>query len=324
MFADGHDGAFEVLVCAHPPGDAIHNHADVMRFHRCSSSPLNCTLRPQDIPHFLDSNGFCSHIWYFVANMSRPIQFLFGQFVPQCNHSIDKHFDDYYVLQFMDAGRISLSVDQREFQLEGRWFWSSYPGPRISFRAAQSGENWVHRYLAFAGPVVRNWIAGKLFPVPPQHLAPGVEYSERFDELLALSRRTDRWGTARAALLLETILAELAELRAKPQAVPDWLEHGLAQITALGANVDYEKLAMEAGMSPRSFRRRFTEAMGIPPNAYAISSRIAHARQMLGATELPIKNIAEQLDYSDVFFFSRQFTQITGISPAAYRRSKEA
>ena len=256
--------------------------------------------------------------------MNRPIQFLFGQFVPQCNHNIDKHFDDYFVLQFMDAGRIVLWIDQREFQLEGRWFWSSYPGPRISFRAAERGQTWVHRYLAFAGPVVRSWIAARLFPVPPQHLAPGAEYSDRFDELLALSRRTDRWGTARAALLLETILTELAELRAKPQTVPDWLEHGLAQITALGANVDYEKLAMEAGMSTRSFRRRFAMAMGISPHAYAISSRIAHARQMLGATELPIKNIAEQLGYSDVFFFSRQFTQFTGISPAAYRRSKEA
>jgi AraC-like DNA-binding protein len=45
---------------------------------------------------------------------------------------------------------------------------------------------------------------------------------------------------------------------------------------------------------------------------------------MLAGTELPIKTIARQLGYSDVFFFSRQFTGHTGISPAAYRRNRDA
>jgi AraC-like DNA-binding protein len=256
--------------------------------------------------------------------MGRPIQFLFGQFVPRCNHNIDKHFDDYCVLQYMDGGEIDLEIDGQEHRLHGRWFWSSYPGPRIRFHVSRTGETWVHRYLAFAGSVVKQWISSGLFPIPPQHLGLSVDYSDRFDELLALSRRSDHWGIARATLMLETILTELAEARAKPQATPSWLENGLAQITALGAEIDYNSLAIEAGMSPRTFRRRFSEIMGTSPQAYAIACRIGHARQMLGATELPIKTIAQLLGYSDVFFFSRQFTQFAGISPAAYRRTKEA
>lgn len=256
--------------------------------------------------------------------MGRQIQFLFGQFLPQCNHNIDKYFSDYYVLQYMDGGEVELKVDDLSHHLQGRWFWSSYPGPRISFHARLPGATWVHRYLAFNGSIAKTWMATGLLPVPPQHLAPSMDYSDRFDELLALSRRTDRWGIARAALLLETILTELAEARAKPQAMPEWLESGLARITALGADVDYDKLAIEAGMSTRTFRRKFAVALGSSPRAYAIACRVAHARQMLGATELPIKTIAEQLGYRDVFFFSRQFTRLTGISPAAYRRTKEA
>jgi AraC-like DNA-binding protein len=256
--------------------------------------------------------------------MARSIQFLFGQFVPQCNHNIDKHFDDYYVLQYMDGGEVDLDIGGQEFELHGRWFWSSYPGPRIRFRAHPVGATWVHRYLAFAGPVVKQWMSGGIFPVPPQHLGPSIDYSERFDELLALSRRSDPWGISRAALLLESILTELAEARAKPQSTPAWLEDSLSRITALGSELDYNALATEAGMSARTFRRRFAQIMGSSPQGYAIACRIGHARQMLGATELPIKTIASQLGYSDVFFFSRQFTKFTGISPAAYRRTKEA
>jgi AraC-like DNA-binding protein len=256
--------------------------------------------------------------------MGRSIQFLFGQYLPKCNHNIDKHFDDYYVLQFMDAGEIELAIGERVHRLQGQWFWSSYPGPRIRFRAVPAGSTWVHRYLAFNGAGVKAWIADGLLPIAPQHVSPAEEYAQRFDELLSLSRRNDRWGNARAALLMETLLTELAEQRAVPHTTPGWLEAGLARIGEMGAEVDYDKLALEVGMSSRTFRRKFTAAMGVSPREFAIASRIGHARQMLGGSELPIKTIASELGYRDVFFFSRQFTRFTGLSPAAYRRTKEA
>src|SRR5262249_8880890 len=153
----------------------------------------------------------------------------------------------------------------------GRWFWSSYPGPRISFHAAVPSKTWMHRYLAFRGQAVEDWIDLGLFPIAPQQPLPTSDYSDRFDNLLELSRRTDRLGIARATLLLEPILTELAEARAKPHTVPAWLENGLAQITSLGAEIDYDHLAAEAGMSSRTYRRRFAAAMGSSPQAYAIA-----------------------------------------------------
>ena len=66
--------------------------------------------------------------------MRRDIQFLFGQFIPRCTHQIDKYFEDYNVLQLMAGGAVNLTVGEDIFHLEGRWFWSSYPGPRIAFR----------------------------------------------------------------------------------------------------------------------------------------------------------------------------------------------
>ena len=257
------------------------------------------------------------------GQMIRSLQFLFGQFVPRCNHNIDKHFPDYFVLQYMDGGEVDLQIDTRLLSMQGRWFWSSYPGPRISFHAPNPTKTWTHRYLAFRGSLVKQWIEAGIFPISPQP-SPTVDYSDRFDELLELSRKTDRWSIARASLAMETILTELAEARARPQTLPAWLENGMAQITAMGAEIDFDRMATEAGMSTRTFRRRFAAALGASPQAYAIACRIGHARHMLGMTELPIKTIAEQLGYRDVFFFTRQFTRFAGISPAAYRRTKEA
>src|SRR5438270_13275046 len=141
--------------------------------------------------------------------------------------------------------------------------------------------------------------------------------------MLELSSRTDRWGATRAALALESILIELAEERARPAATPAWLEATLARMQTMGGEVHQDDLAKEAGMPQRTFRRKFTAAIGTSPQEYQIACRIGHARQMLGATELPIKTIAEQLGYRDVSFFTRQFRTVTGVPPAAYRRSRE-
>src|SRR5688572_19866467 len=93
------------------------------------------------------------------------LTFLYGESVPRCAHEIDKHFAGYNTLQYMSAGAVELTVAGERHALNGRWFWSAYPGPRIAFRAAPPARHWRHRYLAFRGPRVRRWHEAGLFPV---------------------------------------------------------------------------------------------------------------------------------------------------------------
>jgi len=253
--------------------------------------------------------------------MAEAISFLFGEFVPKCTHRIDKRFA-YSVLQMVDGGGVELSVEDKTYQLHGRWFWSSYPGPRIRFHPAPPHRTWVHRYLAFTGPGVQRWKEAGIFPVLPQAVE-SRDFAERFDELLELSRRSDRFGVARASLLLETLLTELAELRGRPSALPGWIEPVLARATQVGEPVSQDELAEEAKMSPRTFRRQFQATMGVSAMEYVIARRVDHAKELLGTTTLAIKEVAEQLGYRDVFFFTRQFRKVTGVTPAAYRKSRE-
>lgn len=253
---------------------------------------------------------------------SRDLIFLYGQAVARCQHQVAKVFQDYCTLQYMAGGEVELAIGQQRHLLSGRNFWSCYPGPRISFHAWPPGTHWDHHYIAFRGDRVQEWQEEGLFPVPPQRPAFGADYSGRFDELLALSRRTDEWGLRRAANVLEGILIELAEARARTDA--DAVVSRAIRYLHEADDEDaprLEALAKHAGVSQRTLRRRFAAMTGYSPKEYQIQQRIAEAQRMLAETDWPVKQIARKLAYRDVFFFTRQFTRAVGVPPAQYRRS---
>lgn len=246
------------------------------------------------------------------------LTFLYGQAVPRCTHNINKVFDGYCTLQYMAGGEVALKVDNREYALSGRWFWSCYPGPHISFHAAR--DTWNHRYIAFQGSAVEAWERHGLFPITPQRPPHAADYGFRFDELLALSRRPGTWGERRALNLLEAILIELAEAREKTAADPI-VERAVQLLHDSADSLDSPALAGELGISERTLRRRFTAMMGMGPRDYVLHQRVNAAMVLLAETSMPIKQIAQQLAYRDVFYFTRQFTAVAGVSPARYRRS---
>ena len=53
---------------------------------------------------------------------------------------------------------------------------------------------------------------------------------------------------------------------------------------------------------------------------YVIKCRIERACFLLKYTNMSIAEIAAELNYKTVFYFSRQFKKITGIPPGAYRK----
>lgn len=95
-----------------------------------------------------------------------------------------------------------------------------------------------------------------------------------------------------------------------------------ADMTASPQDVaSIESLAAEAGYSPAHFSRVFKEIMGVSPQRHLMEARITRARHLLLETDWSITRIAEVMGYKDVFFFSRQFKQITGITPSSIRKS---
>lgn len=205
------------------------------------------------------------------------------------------------------------------------WLWPCHPGPVIRFHEFPRGRSWNHRYIAFTGPLVRRWEAAGILPVQPLQLNRNqmTDLAERFDKMLAQMSRPGRWGQNHAVNLLESILLEVAEQQKSNKTTPTWLRQVIETLSQPEIRPNYMSLAQSVNLSLPTLRRHFKQATGISLHQYRLDMMIAEARRQLGNTDKPIKQIADDLGYQDVYYFTRQFTQAVGISPARFRRSRQ-
>jgi AraC family transcriptional activator FtrA len=89
----------------------------------------------------------------------------------------------------------------------------------------------------------------------------------------------------------------------------------------LHERLDLARLARNAGVSPRTFARRFRAETGTTPLQWILAQRVLLARQLLEQTDLPVESVAHACGFSTAPHLRRHFTRATGTTPTAYRRA---
>jgi AraC-like DNA-binding protein len=91
----------------------------------------------------------------------------------------------------------------------------------------------------------------------------------------------------------------------------------------LAAPPSLEELAAAVNLSPFHFARVFRRVTGMPPHTWLMQQRIARARALLQSGCLPLE-VATQLGFADQSHLSRQFKQVYGVGPGAYRSAGQS
>src|SRR4051794_2949676 len=84
--------------------------------------------------------------------------------------------------------------------------------------------------------------------------------------------------------------------------------------------ISIEQLAERAGMSPRTFARRFRAAHGTTPYRWLLTQRLLLARRLLETTDRPVERIAEHSGFGTAAALRIHFRRSVTTSPLAYRR----
>lgn len=112
-----------------------------------------------------------------------------------------------------------------------------------------------------------------------------------------------------------------AQFMARPQADP---AGPLAELLAdmrgrLHEPWSVPRIAAAAGMSERTFLRRFREATGASPADWLIAERVERAREILESRRCGIDEVAEISGFGATTTLRHHFQRRLGLSPAAYR-----
>lgn len=98
-------------------------------------------------------------------------------------------------------------------------------------------------------------------------------------------------------------------------ALLDWLSDHIDE------KLSVHDLAKRAGMSMRTFQRRFRDATGTAPGDWLVRQRVAHARHLVETTDLTVEQIATCSGFGAVETLRHHFRRLVGTTPTSYRRS---
>ncbi|WP_170323655.1 GlxA family transcriptional regulator [Cryptosporangium phraense] len=139
--------------------------------------------------------------------------------------------------------------------------------------------------------------------------------------------------------------SEVANRAARRCVAPPWRDGGQAQFVErpippqsdastgptrawalehLDEPLDLDALAAHAGMSVRTFTRRFRQETGQSFGPWLTALRVDRARQLLEETDLPVDRIAHRSGFGTTASLRQHFATSVGTSPNAYRRTFRA
>jgi transcriptional regulator GlxA family with amidase domain len=89
----------------------------------------------------------------------------------------------------------------------------------------------------------------------------------------------------------------------------------------LAEPLDVAAMSRHAGVSPRTFARRFRAETGATPLQWLLAQRVLEARRLLEESDLPIDEVAWRAGFGTAASLREHFRRATATTPTAYRRA---
>jgi AraC-like DNA-binding protein len=149
--------------------------------------------------------------------------------------------------------------------------------------------------------------------LPHRGAEPGWR-EEQFHRLMGQLLAVRQAGQAEAAALPAVRAATRDELYRRLHRARDYAAACFAQPLTL------DDLARVAALSPNHLLRTFRAAFGQTPHQYLTRLRLAHARRLIAATDLPITEVCLAVGFASLGSFSALFRREFGLAPSHLRQ----
>lgn len=244
------------------------------------------------------------------------------------NHSFTKHIHECFAIGVIEQGALKFSYRGEKVVAPSGYINLVIPGEAHD-GSALSNEGWTYRMFYLQPKLLEQAayeLTGKIQQTPfftagvikddslakfirNFHLLmenPNIPLLEQQSQLLMmLTEFIARHGAER--LSVRGVGNETQAV----QLVREYIEDTYSE------NISIKNLSKLCNLSPFHLIRVFKESIGVPPHAYLKQVRIKRAKALL-AQKFSISFTANEVGFTDQSHFSKQFKQITGITPNKY------
>ncbi|HER9922007.1 TPA: response regulator [Streptococcus pyogenes] len=128
-------------------------------------------------------------------------------------------------------------------------------------------------------------------------------------------------------------LRKKLELSKKTETIQELVEQPQKEVSAIAmaiherladSDLTLKSLAQQLGFSPNYLSVLIKKELGMPFQDYLIQERLKKAKLLLLTSNLKIYEIAEQVGFEDMNYFSQRFKQLIGVTPSQYKKGDQA
>lgn len=250
-------------------------------------------------------------------------------YYPNAKHHYRKRLRpiDEYVFIYCVDGKGWYSLNGRKYDVQKDQYFILPAGIAHEY-AADETEPWTIYWIHFRGTLARFYANDCIIPkdIKPNKQSRISNRLNLFEEIFHTLNQSYAIENLRYAMVtFQHYLASLRYLQQYREAVEN-SEPGDAVNMAIHffeenieRHLTLKSVSEFANISPSRLSTLFKQKIGYSPLNYFTLLKIKRACELLDTTSMKINQISVKLGFEDQYYFSRQFSNVMGMSPKSYR-----
>lgn len=244
------------------------------------------------------------------------------------NHKIPNEYHLHFVLN----GKGTLTVDGKLYLIKKEDIFVIPKGVNFDYRADKD-DPWEYIWVTFDGLMAADYLryAGLSVDHPTTLSSiPTSSYIPQIKKILDANALTLVNEIKRVTYLFD-LLSTLIEAQNSSNhkknqydySSETYVDHALQFINFNYKKIKVNDIAVHIGINRSYLTSIFKKELQVSPQEYLISYRLNKAAELIKTTNLPMKEISEQVGYSDAMTFSKMFKHTYGVSPKNFRDQQD-
>lgn len=241
----------------------------------------------------------------------------------------------YFIVQFVLDGQMMFQADGEPVYLDKGDMFCLFPEKTVQYGVIPEKPQLQLIWFGLEGEGVRYLLQSvgitEERPYARKAISPGIPgmLHQLLDEFLLLKSGGGsyyRWVSRLYEVFDQLIVAKPpGPAHARDKNAYEWIKESETFMSMhYNEAISVQDVADYVGIHRSHFTVAFTKLLGISPGQYLLRLRMNNGARMLEETDFSITEIALSLGYSDIFAFTRAFSNYYRMPPSVYRTSRRS